>query len=81
MGFEIGINEVILVALLGIVTTLLATLHQPAWRWGAVLTACASVSTVVTPADPLSSIVLGLLFFAFFVVGTQFRKPNCVAVQ
>jgi hypothetical protein len=80
MWFSIGVMEVALVGTFALVTLALAFIRQPTWKWGLVASICAIVATVSTPADLASTLLLSILFFAFFLGGSRFGKRQTIAV-
>ena len=68
---EVGMITVALAA-----ATVLACLRQRSWRWAAVGLTCITVATFVTPADPLSTIVISVALLLFFVGGTRFKRAT-----
>ena len=79
MWFSIGVGELCLVSALFFVAGLLALLRVPAWRWALVAGVSGTVAAIVTPADPASTILLGIVFGLFFVVGRRTRSVRSVA--
>jgi len=79
MWFSVGILELGLVGVVLLTATILAVLRLRAWRWAMIGVACAIVAAIISPADPLSTILLGAVFFIFFVSGTRFGRRLSVA--
>ena len=78
MSFGLGGIELILVAVVFVIVAILICVGHSMWRWAAALLACASVASIVTPADPASTIVLGTLLFLFFYCGMRFERFRSV---
>lgn len=76
MWFSVGIFELGLVGVLFVVTTALAVLGVQAWRWTMIGLVCAIAATICTPADPLSTIILGAVFAMFFIGGIRFAEQR-----
>ena len=79
MWFSIGLFEAGMICVALITAVALASVRQRTWRWAAVSFACISVATLLTPADPLSTIVIGLAFLLFFVGGTRFDRSAVIS--
>ena len=79
MWFSVGIVEVFMIAAMFIVAAILAVFRHRAWRWAMVGVFCAITAALFTPADPASMILLGPLFFVFFVGGMRFGRPQPIA--
>ena len=71
MWYSVGIGELCVVGALAVVAGILAVLGFRAWRWALIGVACGGVATVLSPADPISTILLGTVFFLFFAGGTR----------
>ena len=78
--FSVGIFEIGVVGMLLVAAAILALLRSKAWRWAMIGAACATVATVITPADPASTVLLGSVFLGFFVGGIRFGRERSVAV-
>ncbi|MEX0937080.1 MAG: hypothetical protein WDZ59_04410 [Pirellulales bacterium] len=72
MGIGIGAVEVAFVALFWIAAALTTISRFAVSRLIVALAVCITVSAIVTPADPRSCLVLGLMLFAAYFAGTQF---------
>jgi len=72
MWISIGILEVGLVTLTVTLTVILLLAKQRLWKWCAVGAACLGTAAVVTPADPASTLLLGMLLLAAFTLGARF---------
>lgn len=79
MWFSVSVIEVGMIFVAFIVAAVLACLRQRSWRWAAVGLACVTVASLITPADPLSTIVFALAFLLFFVGGTRFNRAVAVS--
>jgi Sec-independent protein secretion pathway component TatC len=79
MWFNVGINELGIVCLLALVAAVLAVLRLQAWRWATIGLVCATVAAIFSPADPVSTILLGTVFFLFFLGGNRFRVRRSTA--
>lgn len=79
MWFSIGAGELVLVAGLALIAAVLAILRLPIWRWAVIGTAGTSVATVLTPADPASTILIAAVFCLFFVSGLRFGRKSPIA--
>ena len=77
--FNVGVIELGMIFVACVAAASLACLRQPTWRWAVVGLACVTVAALVTPADPLSTIVFGVAFFLFFVGGTRFSRAGMVS--
>lgn len=72
MWISIGILEVGLVTLTVTLTVVLLLAKHRFWKWFAVGAGCLGTATLFTPADPASTLLVGLLLLAAFTVGTRF---------
>jgi Sec-independent protein secretion pathway component TatC len=72
MGIGIGPVEIAFVALFWIVAALVTFGRFAVSRLCVALAICTTVSAVVTPADPMSCVVLGLMLFAAYFAGAHF---------
>jgi Sec-independent protein secretion pathway component TatC len=72
MAFGIGPVEIAFVALFWMVAGLTTASRFVVSRLLVALAICMTVSAVVTPSDPMSCLVLGLMLFAAYFAGTQF---------
>ncbi len=79
MWFSIGIGELGVVGMLLLVAAALAVLHQPVWRWVLVGGACELVAAFLSPADPISTLMLGTVLFLFFTAGVFFQRRRSTA--
>ena len=79
MWFSIGSIEAGMICVALIAAVALASVRQRSWRWASVLSAFISASTLLTPADPLSTIVIGVAFLLFFVGGTRFDRSAVIS--
>ncbi len=69
MWFSVGMLELGMVGVLLLTVAMLAAIRLPAWRWAMIVVACTIVATILSPADPLSTILLGVVLLIFFVSG------------
>ena len=76
MWSSVSVIEVGMILVALVASAVLACLRQRSWRWSAVGLACVTVATLVTPADPLSTLVIGVALLLFFVGGTRFNRVN-----
>lgn len=67
--FSISVIEVALVVLVAFCTGSLALLRLAVWKWFAVTTVAFALAAAVTPADPLSTLLMAILLLAFFAGG------------
>lgn len=74
MEFNVGIVEVGLVVGLAVATIGCLALKREVWKWLAAVAACVMAASLVTPADPLSTLLMTLLLFAFFWGGVHFSN-------
>jgi Sec-independent protein secretion pathway component TatC len=81
MWFNVGNNELGIVCLLALVAAVLALLRLHAWRWAMIGLVCATVAAIFSPADPVSTILLGTLFFLFFLGGNRFGVRRSTAAK
>lgn len=81
MGFSIGIIELALVGCLAICTVTLAVLGARAWRWGAVALCGTLVASILSPADPASTLLLATACCVFFFGGTRFGRSRRVVAD
>ncbi len=79
MWLSVGIGELGVVAVLALTTAVLAALRLQVWRWATVGLACAIVATICSPADPISTVLLGAVFLLFFVGGLRVGGRRSVA--
>ena len=79
MWFSIGIGELGVVSVLLLVAAALALFHRAAWRWVLVGAACESVAAFLSPADPISTLLLGAVLFLFFAAGVFFQRRRSTA--
>jgi Sec-independent protein secretion pathway component TatC len=79
MWISVGIVELALVVLTLMGAGILAVLGKSAWRWALALFACATAAAVLSPADPVSTILLGAVLFLFFASGVRFGKSRSPA--
>jgi hypothetical protein len=81
MSFSVGILELGMVGVLLLTAAILAAFRLAAWRWAMIGVACAIVAVILSPADPLSTILLGAVLLIFFVSGIRFggRRPIAAA--
>jgi Sec-independent protein secretion pathway component TatC len=81
MWFSVGILELGVVGVLLVTAAMLAAIRLSAWRWAMIGVACAIVAAILSPADPLSTILLGAVLLIFFVSGIRFagRGPVVAA--
>ena len=78
MWVSVGIVELGVVGVLFLAAAILVALRVRAWRWAMLGLVCAIVAALLSPADPLSTILLGAVFFVFFVAGVGFgRRTSC----
>ncbi len=80
MWFNVGIVELGIVGVLLLAAAILGALRLRAWRWAIVGLACSIVATVLSPADPVSTVLLGAVLFLFFLGGIRFGRARSVAV-
>jgi Sec-independent protein secretion pathway component TatC len=80
MWFSVSVMEVGMIIMAFIVAAVLARLRQRSWRWVTVGLACVVVASLITPADPASTIVFALAFLLFFLGGTRFYRVGAVSV-
>jgi Sec-independent protein secretion pathway component TatC len=69
MWFGIGFWELVLVGSAVVLTALLGVFRLRGWRFAAVLSVCLAIATILTPADPLSALAVGLILFLTFAIG------------
>ena len=79
MWLNVGILELGIVGILMSAAAILAALRMRAWRWALIALACAIVATILSPADPVSTILLGAVLLLFFIGGIQFGQRRSVA--
>jgi Sec-independent protein secretion pathway component TatC len=80
MWFSIGIGELGVVGVLLLVVGALALFHLPAWRWMMIGCVSVFVAAVLSPADPVSTLLLGTVLFLFFTAGVVFQRRRFTAV-
>ena len=78
MWFSIGVIEVGMIVVALVAAACLFGLKQRSWSWAAAASACLLVAALVTPADPISTVILGSAFFVFFVGGTRFGRTRSI---
>lgn len=76
MWYSVGIGELCVVSALAVVAGILALLRFRAWRWALIGVVCGVVAAILSPADPISMILLGTVFFLFFAAGTRWRRKG-----
>jgi len=79
MWFSVGVLELGIVGVLLLAAAILGALRVRAWRWAMIALACAIVAAILSPADPVSTILLGAVFFLFFIGGIRFGRRRSVA--
>ena len=79
MWSSVSVSEVGMITVAFAAAAILACLRQRSWRWAAVGLTCITVATLVTPADPLSTIVISVALLLFFVGGTRFNRATAVS--
>ena len=79
MWFSVGVLELGIVGVLLLAAAVCGVLRMQAWRWAMVGFVCAIVAAVLSSADPVSTILLGAVFFVFFIGGIRFGKRTSVA--
>ena len=79
MWFSIGISELGVVVVVLLVAAVLAVLHRPVWRWVLVGCMCSFVAALLSPADPISMLLLGAVLFLFFLGGVRFQQRRSIA--
>ena len=79
MWFSVGISELGVVGVFVLVAAILAVLRRPAWRWAMVGSVCLFVATIISPADPISTLLVGAVLFLFFMGGIRFQRRSIAA--
>ena len=79
MWFSVGTVELGVVGALVLVAVILAVLHPQVWRSAMIGPVCAVVAAIISPADPISTILLGAVFFLFFIGGIRFGERRAIA--
>ena len=74
MHWGVGTGELAIIAIALPLAGILLLLRHRAWRWAGVALLSAMVATCLSPADPLSTLLLGSLLFVFFVGGARFGR-------
>ena len=81
MWFSVGSLESAIVGVLLLTAAIFRALRVQAWRWAMIGLACAIVAAVLSPADLVSTILLGAVLFLFFIGGIRFgRRPSVAAL-
>lgn len=70
-AMQIGVLELVTVALSLAISGLLWLLGSRRWLWGVTGTLCLAAAAVLTPADLLSTLLMGVPLFVAFLVGTR----------
>ena len=69
MWFGIGILELVGMGIALVTTLLLVALHRRWWKWSLVVLLCCTAAACFTPADPVSTLLVGALLLISFVTG------------
>jgi len=73
MYFSIGVIELLLTLIIGVSALVLYVRRDDRYRWAFASLICAVLATAITPADPISMIVLFVAFLGVFAFGTRYR--------
>jgi Sec-independent protein secretion pathway component TatC len=79
MWFNIGVVELGLVGVLFVFAGILGLFRSRFWRWPLVGAECAIAGAVFSPADPVSCVILAVVFLLFFAAGGRLAGGRAVA--
>ncbi|PHQ31978.1 hypothetical protein [Rhodopirellula bahusiensis] len=75
MHLSVGIFELVLPAVLGLVSLLLRWRRSKLLQTAEIAFACSCGATLLSPADLASTLIFTVAFFLCFQLGTRFKKP------
>ncbi|QEG02809.1 hypothetical protein Mal15_69300 [Stieleria maiorica] len=76
MFLSISAVELILTFVAGVSALVLYVRQDDRYHWAFAAFVCAVVATAISPADPMSMILMSIIFFGFFTFGTRYRRAE-----
>lgn len=76
MWFNIGILELALIGGAAFGSLISLCMRNSAWKLAAVVALCLAMASILTPADPASTLLMGALLLMFFAGGFYFRASQ-----
>ncbi len=81
MLFSVSATEVLLIVAFAISAWVLFLRRSRYTVWLTAAAICCALASVTTPADLASTILLSVVFFGCFFVGTKYRSPRAPFVK